>query len=789
MTPYLISPAFLSRFPRRVFFQVLTLLLIVFPARAEDKKEVTEPLGTLSEPLALSLDFPSFNPPEGKRTDQKLGEVLSLFDEFLEAQSVSATSPPGKLERLESLIRRDYQLARQREKSLADEYEAMKNELERLQSQLAERKNSSESDRYRRLKEESQAIKKRRNILRTYIEFEGPLLKKIETAGNAAEGSMLREEAYEFGVRILYTLFADQYLTEVGNDPSNLSLREILQITHEFTGRAALNATPFYSPKTRNDPVGSRGSLKEAANLIDPSHPGSFVPASRLALMSHEEISRLDVSPENPMWHTHHMMESGKVDTWRQLERWIESRVSEELSGSKKFRNEFPAFRYDLQSSRKILFWDEIKTTATSPKIDTLDAFGQKWKLKWGEEAAVEPVAHRLRLSLGAKFADLNYIDVGGLSHLLILPSETERTMNPDREMPLTLHEFKETMMNSKYEFNVKPFILSSGVITAANADSILADLPAGASGPFRKNLLIGRTWIRFRESMVEANHDVVTRGGPVSTHCAATAGDRAIRQSMIVAFWMGHTDMKEDNFRSVWIEGFDGKKSPQYLEFFHDPGSAFGAGKRSGELNRFNYDYGNGGFLWLAPDEHTLYSNYFCLYRPGHFHRVTFADQLSGARHIARLTKEDIARAVDASMMPDFYRACLAWRLIKRRDLIARVYGIPPGDAEAGEAPEYIVPLTTREDRAAAARHYLIPLEEIENDLVTTGHLAPANRAGPTKRPFNDVIVKGGVISSYSDSVIPGILRDFRHPTGFVKRMTRYDDNAEWKSKRFGSK
>lgn len=788
MISFLDSVTCTSRLSLRISL-LLLIGMVLPPGRADDKKTVTETLDPLSEPFAFALDFPSFNPPEGKMTDQKLGEVLSLFDEFLEAQAISANSSPGKLERLEALIRRDFQLARKREKSLSDNYDAMKDELERMQSLLAEGKSSSDPARYLRLEEESDILKKRRNRLRTYVEFERPLLDRMEAANRTPEGSMHREEAYDFGVRILYSLFAEQYLSEVGNDPSDLSLREMFQIAHEFTGRAELNATPYYSPETRNKPVGSRGSLKEAANLIDPLRPGSFVPASRLASMSHEEVSKLDVSPDNPMWHTHRMMESGKVDTWRQLESWIESRVSEELSGSEKFRNEFPAFRYDLQSSRKILFWDKIKTTATSPKVDTLDAFGQEWKLKWGEEAAIEPVAHRLRLSLGAKFADLNYTDVGGTSHLLILPSEREKAMNPDREMPLTRNEFIEVMMNSKYEFNVKPFILSSGIITAANADSILADLPAEASAPFRKNLLIGRTWIRFRESMVEANHDVVIRGGPVSTHCAVNAGDRAIRQSMIAAFWMGHTDMKEDNFRSVWIEDFAEKKSPQYLEFFHDPGSAFGAGKRSGELNRFNYGYGQGDFLWLDPDGHTLRSDYFCLYRPGHFHRVTFADQLSGARHIARLTKEDITLAVDASMMPDFYRACLAWRLIKRRDLIARVYRIPLGDAEAGEAPEYIIPLTTRGDRVAAARHYLIPLEEIENDLVRTGHLDAVNRAGPTKRPFDDVIVKGGVISSYSDSVIPGILRDFRHPTGFVDRMTRYDDNAEWKSIRFGTK
>lgn len=753
---------------------------------ATGKKAVTEPLGAFSEPIAFALDFATFNPAEGKRSDQQLGEVLSLFDEFLAAQGIGAAASPENLERLEALIRRDFSLAKEREEALDDRHDGLKDDLKHLRN-LLEGGTEANRKEYLRLLKTSEAIRKKRNVLRTYLEFEAPTLERLAAARRRPGNSLLRDEAFDLAVRNLYTLLAEQYLSEIGHDPSDRSLREIIQIAHQFIGRAELNATPYHDLRTRKRPVGKRGALKEASNLVDPADPHSFVPGSRLASLSHEEVSQLDVSPDNPMWHTHRKMESGTVDTWSVIENWIEDRVSEELLDSRKFRKDFPDFRYHLEDSRKVLFWDELKSSGTSPKIETVDAFGQGWRMKWGEEAAIEPVAHRLRLLLGVKFADLNYTDVGGTSHLLILPSALEKEMNPEKEMPLTRDELVEAMMNSAYEFNAKPFILSSGAITEANADAILADLPREARGSFRKKQLVGRTWIRFRESMVEAKHDVIPRGGPITTHSEVTAGDRAIRQSMIVAFWLGHTDVKEDNYRSLWIEGFGGKSGPQYLEFFHDAGSAFGAGKRSGELNRFNYGYGTGDFLWLDPGGSTVHSNYFCLYRPGHFHRVTFADQLSGARHIARLTKADIVRAVEASEMPDFYQTCLAWRLIKRRDLIAKVYDIPLRDSEAGETPEFTIPLTTRADRSAAANHYRIPLEEIENDLVRTGHLASGNRAGPTKAPFNDVIVKNGVISPYSKAVIPGILRDFRHPSGFVNRMTRFDDDAEWKSQRFG--
>lgn len=49
------------------------------------------------------------------------------------------------------------------------------------------------------------------------------------------------------------------------------------------------------------------------------------------------------------------------------------------------------------------------------------DAFGQDWKLKWGDEAVIEPIGNRLRVLLGAKFCDLTYTSTEGDSHLLIL--------------------------------------------------------------------------------------------------------------------------------------------------------------------------------------------------------------------------------------------------------------------------------------------------------------------------------------------------------------------------------
>jgi hypothetical protein len=775
--------------PRIALFGSLILAFFLFRTDSDgaERKAVTEAVMPLLAPLVETLDFETFNPPEGEKSDRIRGEILSRFDEFLLAQGISPEYGEESYAALRELIRNDYGLVKSREMYLDDQYDALKKDLEELEDDLEEGKKKADLAAYLALKSRSDSLRKRRNVFRPYLEFERPLLARFERADSTPADSRLRAETYSIGIRVLYSLLSDDYLsTYEKGDPLEQSRREKREIAKLFVRRSEFNATRYLNIPTSNIPVGRFNSGKEAANLIVSESEDRFATNQEIAKRSHAEVSALDVSPEDPMWNTHAKMESGHVDTWSKIEQWIEQKVSEDLLDSKKFRKDHPAFHYDLDFARRVLFWDDVKTSATSPKIETVDALGQKWKLKWGEEATVEPVSNRLRLMLGAKFSDLTYTSIDGDSHLLILPSALEKSMNPDKEMPLTRAEFVRTMKESRYEFNIEPFLLSSGKITEENADEVLAGLPDEALKRYRKKKLIGRVWIRFRESMVEGQHEVITSGGPVSTHSLAVQRDRSMRQSMIMSFLLSQTDVKEDNFRSAWIEDFDGRKGPQYFEYFHDPGSSLGGARRAGEVNRMGCKFGTAEFLWFFPGGNVVTSDAFSFYRPGQFDQVTFADQRSGARHIARLSSADIRTAVAASEMPDFYQEALVWRLLKRRDLIAKIYDLPLPDARGGKAPETEIVLTTRADRIAAASRYRIPLVEIEKDLVRTGFLTEANRAGKTSEPFVDRIVVAGEIQPYNDTVIPGILREFRYPSGFVDRITRFDDGEAWQTKRF---
>lgn len=809
-------------------------LTLIATGDENGKLPATSSISGIKQPLATGLDMQSFNPREGEKNTRQAGELLSLYEEFLAAQGISGDWNASDLEKFYTIVRTDLGHAKSRETVLDDRYDALKDEFEELEDYLTDdgedddeekkdkdkkkdkkagddkddgdkkkKKKKKDDDKikevrnpradlanYLRLRETALPIRSERNDLRKYIAFEEPLLAKIERARRAPEDTRLRYEACDEAARVLYSLFADQMMSERGGIALPQDMRLKMNVAKQFMFRATLNATPMMNQASqRKRKLYRFGAQKEPANLAHPQDPNRFVPVDEMAKLTHGEVAALDVAPTNPQWHTRRFMQECRPDTWSELEQWLSREVSAELLDKKKFREKHPAFRYNLSAARRVLFWDDLKSTATSPKIETEDVFGKEWKLKWGEESATEPVANRLKLLLGAKFTDLAYADVDGQSHLLILPSELERQMNPDKSMPLTKEAFVRTMKESNYDFNIEPFILSHGVLTASNAESILSGLPAETPKKFRPKKLIGRTWIRFRESMVEAKHDAFTTGGPVSNYTHFASRDRALRQMMLIAFWIGEVDVKEDNFKSVTIRNFNGVSGPQYLEYFHDSGSALGGAARSGELNKFSVDHGTGGFLWTSPEGRLVLSNEFQIYRPSAWDHVTFADHRAAAEHIMRITGDEIRAAVEHSRQPDFYKQVLTWKLIRRRDIIAKTFGLATPDEKAGPAPTIAIPLTTREDRIAAARLYRIPLVEIENDLARMEFIPSDSREASTEKPYLDVIVKDGVLQDYHDTVIPGILRDVRHPGGFVNRISRFDDGGEWQSLRLGIK
>ncbi|HQW27882.1 MAG TPA: hypothetical protein PK529_01785 [Verrucomicrobiales bacterium] len=788
---------------------VVALLAV---AADEVKVDPLQPIGELSGPFAKGLDFSRFNKKEGFFDPREQGEILHFFDDFLEAQGISPSVSGTDLETIYRILKSEVSLTRAAEARIDDRYSRLDEEIEAIEEAFEDLRYGKEEeekkdkkdkkgekdkddgkkedkktvvadlDRLLQLKAEIEPLREERKLLRSFLWQEEPALARVEEARARPEREGGRIEACQFAVHTIYSVFADKVMADHGDKDFPLGLRSGLQLGNHFLGRPQINSVPYHGPRTREKPVGRKTAEKEATNLWSQGH---FLSSAELAGLSPAAIGQLDVSPDNPMWHTRAHMESRRPDIWSNVENYIASRTTAELMDKKKFRKAHPDFSYDLNRARRVLFWDGIKTTSTSPKADTVDAFGQEWKLKWGDEAVVEPFGNRLRARLGAKFCDLTYVDVGGDSHLLILPGKEDREQNPDKVMPLTVEELIEAMTNSTYVFNIRPFIRDSGIVTAANAGAVLRHLPPEGKKAYRRENLIGRVWVSFRESMVEAKHDVVNLGGPVALFSDVTHGDRALRQAFLLSLWMEDKDNKEANFRAAWLPDFAGKPGSQYIEYFHDPGFSFGGLTRGAELNSLSVGDQPRGFLWLNPARNLILGSSFQIYRPEIWSSVTYSDHLAGAMHIVRLSRADIADAVSYSCMPDFWRETLVWRLTNRRDVIAKLFNLPLPDA-AGPAPTITIPLTSRKDRAAAAARYEVPLKEIEADLARTGFLSPENLAADTNEPFLDRVVKEGVIQPTDETILIGILRDFRHPSGLVERTSRLDHGEPYVSLRF---
>jgi hypothetical protein len=216
--------------------------------------------------------------------------------------------------------------------------------------------------------------------------------------------------------RIVYTVLAKEH---VGR---RTTLRENISFLSKFT-----SSIPYVSYEDRGRRVDKNQAELEAKNLTRPGQGRQYITPTELSSMSIAQIAALDVSDDHPAWYTEKFLQSlesdpslsGPLKPWLKLEKWAEARVSKSLK----------KVDYRIEDARKILFLRAIKTTATSPKVNTRDIFGQKYKLKWGSEMQIEPVASRLYVKLGGKFTDLTYANKPGVDGSVLILEKPDRSL------------------------------------------------------------------------------------------------------------------------------------------------------------------------------------------------------------------------------------------------------------------------------------------------------------------------------------------------------------------------
>ncbi len=613
----------------------------------------------------------------------------------------------------------------------------------------------------------------------------------LEVARDMAQIS-LNEEAthkekvygYIMAQRILYTLLSED--EDINRIAAIQKINKQLAMLRNFAFKFLQLKIPFRNEKERMKKLSLAQARKESKFLTNPENPREFLSPEDLTKLNHWEVADLDIGEHHPIWHTKKFM-NGKKNRWESIEDWMENAMTLALKQDRStFRND-PNFRYSLPKMRKVLFFKKVKTTATSPKINTVDAYNMKWKLKWGDETQTEIVANRLWMEMGGKYNDLVYVNGAGGDFVTLILNEapeneqemmTENVNNNDTRVqlkrkcvPVTPDDLVYCMLHSAYNFNLKHYIYEKGQITEENQDEILRHLPAHPKKKFKKSNLIGRYYVTFRESLVEFKPDsrYVARGGSTAFSAIGALDDRVARGLFLFNMWINNRDAKDDNNRGIILKNFNGKPGNTYVEMQHDLGVTFGGLSTSGAVNRMP----TGSWFLKEPTiGNNMHFHQFLLYLPAAWRQITYADALWMAKKIASFTRKDLEGVVSHSLWPDFMQEVLVHRLLKRRNQIAKVFRIKHLlDEQKVEPLNISIFLGSDEARAAVAKKYFNLPKELIDEAMKKARLGDQ---------YHDRLVVDGKVNDCNKTILIGILQRERFPTGLSYRVSRMSDYKE---------
>lgn len=549
--------------------------------------------------------------------------------------------------------------------------------------------------------------------------------------------------------RILASIDADEPVNEL--PPLNIAFRNVVW------GSLFGHGIPIVPEKLRDHPSGE-AAAEESLFLHDPADD-SYLDTSELAGLSPREIANLDIGPGHPAWLARAELERSRGSRPDR----VESSIQQGLVGRLVEKERPGASRYRLDTARRVLFLDKIEKSATSPKVDAEDAYGVEWKLKWGDEPAVEPVASRLYLLAGGRDTDLVFANPSGRAGVTLVLEKESKEDDEDERHAATVDELK-AVLDEFYGFDLEPYIYESGTITAGNVGGVLALLPDGGEKKYRPENLIGREWVTFRESGSELKADeLIHRLDGAAAEDPITAHDRVFRSVYLFDLWIQNADVKQDNNKTYFRRSRDGDAVVALSEGHHDLGLSLGGLWSSGEVNRFRT-----GDRFASEGANKLRFRGPLLFKPKVWGAATWADGKWMARHIASIGVDDIETAVRHSLWPDFVQALLVSKLAERRDAIAELFGEADRlDRFAPPSPEIAFVIDTPDAIRALEQRYELPRGAIDDAIAVTG-LPPGGR---------DLVVSGGAVTSCKVSPLVHALTKHRYPSGIAERYRRQSD------------
>ncbi|MDD3146187.1 MAG: hypothetical protein PHD82_02700 [Candidatus Riflebacteria bacterium] len=326
--------------------------------------------------------------------------------------------------------------------------------------------------------------------------------------------------------RLHYTLLADR--SQGAIEPR---LKRSLKMLKNIVGKSlVLNVPDVRDPQA---PVGARAAELESARLFraGDDKPVSTVELSRMSAL---EISRLQPAADHPAL-------SGKepgnnyaafLDELTKLIKACDPKLA----------------RFNFQYARRVVFYDELKEDATSPKIRVKDRFGINWGLKWGDEVHTDVAMTRLSIDLGASYSDPKFYSGPGETILVLDP--------PGKKKAGAVNSFAQlatNLLNSKFEFHAGRYLLPvKNLLKDANGQILghgLVDEAMLERESIDKKYL-GAPYVLFKECQLSFFNPAVKRFGGAALSNVGAVQDRVTRSSIIFNTLIKNKDMKDDNSR-----------------------------------------------------------------------------------------------------------------------------------------------------------------------------------------------------------------------------------------------
>lgn len=394
--------------------------------------------------------------------------------------------------------------------------------------------------------------------------------------------------------------------------------------------------------------IGRRQARLEAQNLKKPGKKGVYS-AEELANLTAYEISRLEPVDD-------HIAYTGEKPG-NHFQQFLKDTVAQIRAVDKDYA------QFDDSFARRILFYDELKEDATSPKITAKDRYGLKWKLKWGDEVHTDVALTRLYIDLGGRYTDLKFYSGPGET-ILVLDKPGKK------DGICTFDQFANALLQSKFEFHAHRYLLPEPVLTD-KAGKVLGSGIVDAKMAEQEGIpenKIGCYYVLFKECQLSLYNPAIKRLGGAALSKTGAIEDRVARSSLVFNAWIKNKDMKDDNSRVGLLYNLQTGEFDQQVEFQSDLGCTLGGLKPSGEINTFEKN-----LIMLMPQS----INFFMrpLYIPVAWKNCTWADARWMVMRIAALSREDLERCFADSGWPVFVQKLAIEKLINRRNEMVKAF------------------------------------------------------------------------------------------------------------------